>query len=262
MAKASQIFGALGKNVFRNKAVWRNVKAQIMVSMILPVLLDGSECCAISTKTMDEMETLYHRMIRSCLRITPYTQRKFRLSSENLLKKIGLRPLHYYLDLKVLAYAGHVQRMPIYRLPKLTRDGRLPLPQKRGRPTRNVMSCLKDSLKRKKIQIENWKNLAENKNLWASQIRKSQTHERARAKNKKCKHGVPEIWAKSPSTNIGLYVEKQYGTKWYVGTIVETNVDSHTNDQIWRVLYDDGDEEDYNAQQLAKIICPDMKKYL
>jgi hypothetical protein len=123
MSKAAQVFGALGKNVFRNKQVWKMVKAQILKSMILPVLLDGAECCVISAKVMAEMETLYHRFIRSCLRISPYTQRKYKLSSEELLRRMGMEPLHYYLDLKILAYAGHIVRMPNYRLPKIVRSG-------------------------------------------------------------------------------------------------------------------------------------------
>jgi len=33
------------------------------------------------------------------------------------------------------------------------------------------------------------------------------------------------------------------------------DVDIETNENIWRVLYDDGDEADYNAVQMKNISC-------
>jgi hypothetical protein len=33
------------------------------------------------------------------------------------------------------------------------------------------------------------------------------------------------------------------------------DVDIDTNENIWRVLYDDGDEADYNAVQMKRILC-------
>ena len=35
-------------------------------------------------------------------------------------------------------------------------------------------------------------------------------------------------------------------------------VDEATNDVLWKVYYDDGDSEDYNRQELEKILCSDM----
>ena len=262
MAKTSQIFGALGKNVFRNKDVWKSVKAQIMTTMILPVLLDGAECSIISTKVMADMETLYHRLVRSCLHITPYTQRKFKISSEELLRRLGIRPLHYYLDLKFLAYAGHVERMQTFRLPKFTRDGRLQGKSKPGRPVKTIQDCLKSSLKRKNIKFADWPRLSKDRSVWAKLIRNKPTNETARVKPRKQKERFPASWATSPSSLIGQYVEKRFGAKWYVGRIMETNTDEHTNEQIWNISYDDGDKEDYSARQLIQIICTDLDKYI
>ena len=262
MAKASQVFGALGQHVFRNKDVWKSVKAKIMTTMILPVLLDGAECCVISTKTMADMETLYHRLVRSCLHITPYTQRKYKLSSECLLQRLGVHPLHYYLDLKVLAFAGHVERMADFRLPKATKYGNLKDTRKRGRPIKTLQDCLKNSLKRKNIKFDDWTILSKNKKLWGKVIRKNPITGNARVKPKIQRAMFPEYWKISPSSILGQHVEMRFGAKWFVGTIMETNIDEQTNEQIWRVLYDDGDEADYSAQQLIKIFCPDFDDYV
>jgi hypothetical protein len=259
MSKASQIFGALGPNVFRNKQVWRVVKAKILKTMILPVLLDGAECCVISSKMMAALETVYHRFVRSCLRITPYTQRNCRLSSEKLLRTLGIQPLHHFLDLKLLAYAGHVIRMPVFRLPRIISCGKLDEPSKRGRPIKSMNVCINESLKRKGIPIDKWQSFSLNKKKWATAIRQNSKYTRARARTPFSR--FTPIWFTSPYIILGKFVEKQFAHKWYVGTIIETNLDRDTNEQIWRVLYDDGDEEDYSAKQLQGILCHDLDLY-
>ena len=128
MAKASQVFGALRRNLFGNKQVWREVKVKVLQSMVIPTMLDGIENCIVSTNIMRELETLYHRLIRSCLRVTPYTQRKYKITSESLLSRIKMEPLHFYVDAKMLQYAGHIQRMPPHRLPKLLSGSKPPGP--------------------------------------------------------------------------------------------------------------------------------------
>ena len=101
-SKGSQVFGALGPCLLRCSYVWTDVKRLVFESMILPTMLDGIECCILSTVMIEEMTTVYHRLIRSALHITPYKQRKWKLTSEELLSRLGLQPLHHYIDLKVL----------------------------------------------------------------------------------------------------------------------------------------------------------------
>ena len=38
---------------------------------------------------------------------------------------------------------------------------------------------------------------------------------------------------------------------------MDTDVDNETNEQIWGVRYDDGEQSDYNAAELHKILCTD-----
>ena len=126
MSKTTQLFGALRKNFLGSKNVWIKVKAEVFTSMILPTLLDGVECCVLTRLSMDENTTTCHRMVRSALGISPRVQRVRRWTSEMMLRRLGLQPLHYYVDLKVFGFAGHMQRMPACRLPQLLRDSTLP----------------------------------------------------------------------------------------------------------------------------------------
>ena len=42
---------------------------------------------------------------------------------------------------------------------------------------------------------------------------------------------------------------------------METDKDTDTNEQIWHVKYDDSDSEDYDEQELQKILCDDFAAF-
>jgi hypothetical protein len=73
---------------------------------------------------------------------------------------------------------------------------------------------------------------------------------------------APPAWASDPAQLIGYVVERKFKSKWYVGTIVGTDVDEDTNETIWTIIYDDGDAEDLNERELEKYLCMDLQKLL
>ena len=260
MAKAYQAFGALKPQLFGRKSVWKTVKARVLENMIIPTLLDGVECCTVSRKMMCQLETMYLKMVRSSLKITPYTQRKFRITSKTLLRKLGVHPLHYYMDLKVLAYAGHIQRMQPTRLTRIVRMSKLQGSRRRGRPKKMLQANIGEALNRKGIKVRDWKLLAMDRAKWASLIRDdSYTSSRVNFKSRKWRK---PYWTRVPRSIIGCHVEKQFCRKWYLGRIISVDTDDITNDTLWSVRYDDGDSEDYNMQELQKILCLDMHAIL
>jgi hypothetical protein len=60
-----------------------------------------------------ELATTFNNMVRSSLRvtITTHTTWKHHITTEELLDKMGLNSLAFYLDWKLLSCAGHAQRM-------------------------------------------------------------------------------------------------------------------------------------------------------
>ena len=58
-----------------------------------------------------------------------------------------------------------------------------------------------------------------------------------------------------PERAVGRYVEQKFKSKFYAGVVVAWDLDKDTNELIWRVSFDDGDEGDYNARELQKIMC-------
>ena len=250
-SKGAQIFGALGPNLLRCGYVWKDVKRLIFESMIIPTMLDGVECCVLTAGMMDEMTTIYHRLIRSALHVTPFKQRKEKLTSEALLQRIGLHPLHHYVDLKTLAFAGHIQRMGKDRLPKIVRDGYLEGKSTPGRGHKTLAQCITQSLIRKEIEVTEWQSMAVHKEKWRSRIRDIAEGTCARISGKTTRKFI-ETWVQHPTLLIGRQMLKQFtGGKWHRGLVISTNVDEATNETIWQVRYDDGDKEDFSAREVA-----------
>ena len=250
-SKGAQIFGALGPKLLRCSYVWKDVKRLIFESMIIPTMLDGVECCVLTVGMMEEMTTVYHRLIRSALHITPYTQRKHKLTSEEILQRIGLHPLHHYVDLKTLAYAGHIQRMNKERFPKIIRDGTLIGKNGPGRGHKTLAQCITQSLTRKNIDETEWKEMAVHKEQWRSKIREIADGTPARISGKTPKK-FEDAWVLHPDLLIGRQILKQFtGGKWHRGLVLSSDLDEDTNETIWQVHYDDGDKEDFSVREIA-----------
>jgi hypothetical protein len=108
------------------------------------------------------------------------------------------------------------------------------------------------SLMRKGITVEEWKELAVQKDKWRAFIQevKNPSARIAGALTRTC-----EPWETRPDTIIGRQVQKLFaGGKWHRGAVTSTDVDEDTNTQMWLVKCDDGDREDHSARELAAVL--------
>jgi hypothetical protein len=172
-------------------------------SMVIPKMLDGVGCCVLTAGIMEEMTTVYHRLIRSALHITPHTQRKHELTCT------GLHPLYHCVDLKTLAHAGHVQRIEKDRLPKIVRDGALEGKNTPGRGHKTLAQCIKQSLARKKIEETVWKEIAAQKEQWRSKIREIGDGASTRITGELRKK-IVAAWVLHPNLLTGRQILKQF----------------------------------------------------
>ena len=61
-----------------------------------------------------------------------------------------------------------------------------------------------------------------------------------------------------PEKLIGRQVEKKFKAAWHVGRIISYDVDEATMDTIWHVKYSDGDDEDYNAKEVTRVLVDEQ----
>jgi hypothetical protein len=179
--------------------------------------------------------------------VTPFTQRKYKLASEELLSRLNLHPLHHYIDLQVLA------RMDERRLPRILRDGDMEGENTPGGQHKIHAKTVTQSPMRKGITVEEWKKLAVQKDKWRALILevKNPSARITSALTRTC-----EPWETHPDTIIGRQVQKLFAEgKWHRGAVTSTDVGEDTNTQTRRVNYDDGDREDYSAREMAAVLC-------
>ena len=191
-------------------------------------------------------------MIRACLRFSTHTQRRHRITTETTLQLAGMQPLPYYLDWKILGYAGHVARMGTHRAPKILMTTAFAGPKRSGGQPKSHARQRRECLRRKGIDEDAWRALAQDKGEWRRAI-KAMSVLQPTAPNK-----FLSTWKKDPDMLIGEKIERKFGNKWFVGEIIGADFDSHTNELMWYVLYDDGDSEDMHVRELRKYICLDQ----
>ena len=250
VTKGLQMFGMLRRHLLGSKDVWNAVKKQVVLGMLLPIMLDGAEAWVVSAKALRELQSGYNFIVRGCLRFSLYTTRKYRITKECLQIKLGVESLEYYLDWRILGYAGHVARMEDHRLPKKIMMGNVSGKARAGAPPKSHMVQRRQCLKRKGIEEVSWMELALDKNNWRELIKKVGPHIGTKTSPR-----FKEDWELKPEVALGRCVEKQFKSKFFTGQVIGTEIDVDTNEVIWEVLYDDGDKEDFNARQLKRVLC-------
>jgi hypothetical protein len=252
IGKAIGMFGMMRKCIMGSKDVNMIIKNKVMVGMILPILLDGAENWVLTAKMETRLRSTFNSMIRACFRVNKFTTWKYHIDTASLLKKMHMQPLQYYLDWKILGYAGHIQRMSSDRLPRIVRDAESFQTKTSGGQFKNYFKQLRGCLKRKGIAENTWETLACDKNLWRHAIRKNSPPITTRKSElSKARHEA----SRNPAILLGSYVEKRFGQKWHVGIIKNFDTCDTSGEVIWNVIYDDDDTEDYNFGQLNNILC-------
>ena len=91
------------------------VKGSVYVSLVISIVLYGSECWTMTKGLLQKLETFHNKCVRRICRVTT----RHKISTAVLLKRLGIQSLTYYYHARLLNWVGHVARMPMSRLPRL-----------------------------------------------------------------------------------------------------------------------------------------------
>ena len=124
-------FTKLQKAIFGTRRVALESKKIAYESLVLSLLLYGSECWVVSAENMRLLQRFHRKCIRIMCRVTRHHTRKHRISTEELEAKLGIHDIRHYAHSRVLRYLGHVFRMDADRTPSLLQrcwvvDGKQP----------------------------------------------------------------------------------------------------------------------------------------
>ena len=161
--RGSNAFGALKSNIFTNYRISPKVTASVYESLILPIVLYGSETWCLTEKLYDLLRLFHRRCVRTMCRINLLHVRKHRITTESLLTRLGLKSIDCYVTRRQLAWAGHVVRMSFDRLQRKMLSSWVVSKRPRDSPKFTYGWGLMKSLKNTNVAKCSWHDLANDK---------------------------------------------------------------------------------------------------
>ena len=112
------MFGSLQKCLFKQKGFSNEAKVAVYNSLVLSVLLYGSESWALTQRLRNKLRGFYRRCVRSMCRVNMWHVQEYRITAQALEQRLGISSFETYLVRRRLRWLGHVRRMPWHRLPR------------------------------------------------------------------------------------------------------------------------------------------------
>jgi hypothetical protein len=173
ISKATAVFGALSKCVFRRKDVTSSTKRKVYEALVLSILLYGCECWHLTASQRQRLTSFHRSCVRRMCRVTVFQ----RIRSKELLARLELRSMDSYLLGRRLRWLGHMVRMDESRLPRQLLFSWLNNMRPVGRPQKTYGHAIRDDLITalatassniySTLQSESWFGLAMDKSKWS-----------------------------------------------------------------------------------------------
>ena len=166
--KASFAFGNLEDRLWSQHGIKQSTKISIYTTSVLSALLYGCETWMIYKNQLKRLERFHQRCLRHILRVkwttpTPDTE---------ILERTKMESVETIVTRHSLRWSGHLVRMDDSRIPKQLFYGELQKgKQKASKPRQRYKDILKANLKKCKIPVESWEELAADRPKWRKATR-------------------------------------------------------------------------------------------
>ena len=104
-------------------------KRRVYEGLVLPVLLYSSECWSLREEELRLLRTFHRDCVRTMCRVSMWHVEQYRITTEQLLGRIGLESMDTYFARRQLQWLGHVWRMEWSRLPRKLLAAWVPRPR-------------------------------------------------------------------------------------------------------------------------------------
>ena len=168
--KAAGAFGSLKKCIFTSPSIIETVKGSVYQSLILPILLYGSECWSLTEEMMRKIRNFHNRCVRTMCRVNLRHTHLHHISTAELLERLSIRPIDDYICRRQLRWAGHVSRMSWDRLPRKMLSCWVTSNRPRGCPIMTYGRSLRKNLLKAGIAVNDWYTLAMDRDAWRDKI--------------------------------------------------------------------------------------------
>ena len=174
IAKASCAFGMLKEPVFRDRNLSITTKRLVYNSVVLGVLLYGSETWTTTRNITRKLESFHNRCLRGILGITSEQQRMERITSIQIAKRFGMEDsLEDTITARRLRWLGHLARMEGDRVPKKVLFGWLPQPRPPHGTKMRWRDRVRKDLRKFGIDERTWYTEAQERAEWRQKWHRS-----------------------------------------------------------------------------------------
>ena len=171
LAKASSTFGRLHDKVWNRKGISLQTKLKVYKAVVIPTLLYGSESWTVYSRHARKLNHVHTICLRKLMKI----KWQDKIPDTVVLAKANLPSIYSMLIKSQLRWAGHVVRLPDFRLPKQLLYGELAHGKRsQGGQKKLFKDSLKSSLKAFNIDWKSWEEQAGNRSQWRSTVHKGQ----------------------------------------------------------------------------------------
>ena len=173
IAKANFAFGRLEQRVWNNHSLKLCTKISVYRAMVLSALLYGCETWTMYRRNMHYLERFHMQCLRRILNIrwsdmTPNTE---------VLRRANINGIEATIMLNQLRWVGHVRRMDSKRIPKQLLYGQLKTGKRNvGKPKLRYQDQLRATLRRCKMDLHTWENVAADRPAWRTLIQTGTRH--------------------------------------------------------------------------------------
>jgi hypothetical protein len=119
VAQASGAYGALSDCLFSSPDVTPEAKGEAYKTLVLGILLYGSESWALTQKSWSKLRAFHNQCVRRMCRTTTHQQWKSHIRNSTLRCRLRVEEIEVYVYRRQLAWLGDISRMPMDRMPRV-----------------------------------------------------------------------------------------------------------------------------------------------
>ena len=87
-------------------------KVAVYNSLVLSILLFGCESWSLTQRLRNKLRTFHRGCVRDMCLLNMWHVQQYRITAQDLEKRLGIRSFETYLVRRRLQWLGHVRRMP------------------------------------------------------------------------------------------------------------------------------------------------------
>ena len=167
---AGKAFGALRKCVFACTYVSPAAKVAAYEALVLSILLYGAESWCLTEHLYDRLRVFHARCLRCICYVSRKHTREHHISTESLMKQLGVDAIDFYVAQRQLGWAGHVRRMDFDRLPRRMLSSWVPHKRPPGAPRMTYGRSLGKALDVFDLDHSKWHELAADRCAWRAML--------------------------------------------------------------------------------------------